>query len=262
MTINNNLVQHSENEKEKTQAKRWKSLRKRLEDSFTALSFAEINLPDKARQYLDETPQNWSLREKLEEFFVASTFAESNMPDQAKQYLDITETSQNWSTKKRLEDSFVASSFAEQGSHMIAQEYLESQPPLAGRVYGDIVYWGTVVATVLTIFGQIFSFVNKSNFLPPSYVLSSIWQQTSVEQIWRGALGHMPHGHWYLKHLSTGPGITETSLALGVFIVIPAMVGSGLTLFKERNRFFGSMAMTAALITTISMVGLLPLPVG
>jgi hypothetical protein len=165
-------------------------------------------------------------------------------------------------TRQFLEDTYSAGVLAEEGAQDLARDYLSSTPPLAGRVYGDIVYWGTVTATILTILGSIFSFVSNNNFLAPSYVLSSIWQQQSVEQIWEGAIGHLPQGHWYIHHLTTGNGITEFGMAFGVFIVIPALIGSGMILFRERSHLFGSLAMTAAIITTISMLGLLPLPMG
>jgi uncharacterized membrane protein len=161
-----------------------------------------------------------------------------------------------------IEDSFAAGAIAEEGAREMAREYLAASPPLAGRIYGNIVYWGTVVATIVTIIGSIISFLSKSEFLSPSYVLSAIWQQQSVEEIWQGAAGHLPKGHWYLNHLTSGNGITELGLAFGVFIVIPALVGSSMVLFREKNHLFASLAATAAFITAISMVGLLPLPIG
>jgi len=206
------------------------------------------------------TEQRKGAGKALEDLGTAVPFAESNLQEKAVEFLDAPTGDRSFG--QNLENTFVAAAFAEEGSHETAQKYMDSYPPLAGRVYGDIVYWGTVVATVLTIIGQMVTFIGKNSFMAPSYVLSSIWQQESVEQIWNGAIGHLPQGHWYLAHLGTGPGITEMSLALGVFIVIPALLGSGLILFSERDRLFGSLAMTAALITIVSMVGLLPLPVG
>ncbi len=161
-----------------------------------------------------------------------------------------------------LEDTYYAGSLAEEGAQEIAREYLASTPPLAGRVYGNIVYWGTVVSAIMAIVGMVISFVSKADFVHPSYMLSSIWQEMSVSQIWQGAIGELPKGHWYLKHLATGNGITELGLALGVFIVIPAMLSSAYVMIKEKNVFFASLAIIAAFITTVSMVGLLPLPVG
>lgn len=142
------------------------------------------------------------------------------------------------------------------------REPLDATPPLAGRVYGNIVYWGTFASAILVIFGSVMSFVSGRHYVDPAYMLSSIWQQHSVSRIWQEAVGHLPQGHWYLDHLGTGDGITELGLALGVFVVIPAIIGSALVLFKERNIVFGTFALIAALITTISMVGLLPLPIG
>jgi uncharacterized membrane protein len=161
-----------------------------------------------------------------------------------------------------LESSLAAGTLAQAGAQDLAREYMASTPPLAGRVYGDIVYWGTVVSAVLAIIGSIFSFVTKPDFLHPSYILSSIWQEHSVEQIWQGSLGHLPHGHWYLDHLASGSGLTEFGLAFGVFIVIPAMIGSAYVLFKNKNTLFASLAIMATCITSISMLGLLPLPIG
>jgi hypothetical protein len=135
-------------------------------------------------------------------------------------------------------------------------------PPLSGRVYGEIVYWGTVIGTLIAIIGTIVSFVSKDSYLPTSKVLTGIWQQKSVEEIWLSAAGELPNGHWYLNHLSQGSGLTEFGLAFGVFCVIPAMIAGSYFLFKENKVVFGVLAILAAIITTVSMLGLLPLPVG
>lgn len=161
-----------------------------------------------------------------------------------------------------FESSLAAGTLAQAGAQDLAREYLASTPPLAGRVYGNIVYWGTVVSAILAIIGSVFSFVTKADYLHPSYIISSIWQENSVEQIWEGAVGHLPHGHWYLNHLASGSGLTELGLAFGVFIVIPAMIGSAFVMFKNKDTLFASLAIMATFITTISMVGLLPLPIG
>ena len=134
--------------------------------------------------------------------------------------------------------------------------------PLSGRVYGDIVYWGTVVGTIIAIFGTIYSFLSKDEYLSTSKTISGIWQQKSVETIWQETVGHLPQGHWYLNHLTEGSGITEFGLAFGVFTVIPAMIASAVVLFKEKQNLFGVLAIIATLITTVSMLGLLPLPIG
>jgi hypothetical protein len=155
-----------------------------------------------------------------------------------------------------------AVTFAEAGQTEEAKQILGLKPPAAARIYGDIVYWGTVAAAVIAMLGQVFTFVSKANYIAPSYLLSSIWRSVNVAGIWEGAVGSLPNGHWYLAHLSSGNGLTEAGIALGVFIVIPAMLASAYSLYKQRSVFYGTLAVIAAVITMSSMLGLIPLPIG
>ena len=134
-------------------------------------------------------------------------------------------------------------------------------PPLAGIVYGEIVYWGTILGTIITIVGTVISFVTKANYISPSHMISSIYQEKSVEAIWTSAVGVRPDGHWYFSEMFTGDGFTCFGLSVGVFVVIPAMLGSAIILFRDKNHFYGSLALVASLITFVSMVGLIRLPI-
>jgi hypothetical protein len=87
-----------------------------------------------------------------------------------------------------------------------------------------------------------------------------MWQGGSAKEIWQGATGSMPQGAWYLSHLTTGDGLTAFGISLGVFSVIPALLGAGIVLFRDKNLFFGSLAIIVTIIVIISMVGLIPLP--
>ena len=92
--------------------------------------------------------------------------------------------------------------------------------PFSGIVYGDLVYWITIAATLMVIVGSIITFVTTNNYIDPSYMLSGVWEGKTVEEIWKGAVGAQPDGHWYLPHLTTGNGMTAGGIALGVFCVI------------------------------------------
>ena len=163
--------------------------------------------------------------------------------------------------RDKIERLTEAITFAEAGQPEVARQILDIKPTLAGKVYGDIVYWGTVVAALLALLGQVVTFVTKANYIDPAYMLSAIWQNHSVEKIWQGATGSLPQGHWYLHHLLTGNGLGEAGIAFGVFVVIPAMIASSFILYRQRSAFFGSLAAIAAVITMASMFGLLPLPI-
>lgn len=125
--------------------------------------------------------------------------------------------------------------------------------PVAGVVYGDTVYWGTIAAAILTLVGQVVNFVSQNNHIAPSYLLSAIWQGKDVDNIWGTAVGAAPDGHWYMGHLTAGDGLTTAGIALGVFVVVPAIIAAAVVLFKQRERLFGAMALIAAAITVVAM---------
>lgn len=127
--------------------------------------------------------------------------------------------------------------------------------PVAGVVYGDMIYWGTIAASMLTLLGQIISFVTSKNFMSPSYLLSSIWQGKSVDEIWKDGAAGLPEGHWYLNELATGDGLTTAGLALGVFTVIPAIAASALVLLRQRQHLYAGLATVAGIITTLALLG-------
>jgi len=127
--------------------------------------------------------------------------------------------------------------------------------PIAGVVYGDIIYWGTIAGTFIVIAGSIMTFVTKNNYIDPNYLLSSIWEGRTVEEIWTGAVGAQPDGHWYLSQLGTGNGLTAGGIALSIFSVIPGILGAAFVLFREKQVLFGSLAIVGAIIILAAMIG-------
>lgn len=140
--------------------------------------------------------------------------------------------------------------------HETQGEGNDSKPeiPRAGVVYGDIIYWVTIASTVVVIIGSIITFVTTNNYIDPNYMLSAIWEGKSVDEIWKGATGVQPNGHWYLPHLTTGNGLTAGGIALGVFSVLPGIAGAAYLLFKDGQRLFGALAVLSAIITAYALV--------
>lgn len=135
------------------------------------------------------------------------------------------------------------------------------KPAFAGILCGNIIYWGSMITAALAVIGGIIIFVTKTNFTDPAYFISGIWQMKTPTEIWEGSvLGHQPAEHWYLPHLASGDGFTNFAIALGVFSVIPALIGAAILLLREKKMLFGIFALIAAVITIISMMGLTPLP--
>ncbi len=135
-------------------------------------------------------------------------------------------------------------------------------PPLAGIVYGDIIYWGTALGAVISIIGTVLAFVTRSNYVSPADMITGIWQEKPYNEIWVKAVGSAPNGHWYLGRLGTGDGLACFGLSLGVFVVVPAMLAGAYFLYRDGDVFYACLAVIASGITVVSMLGLLPLPVG
>ncbi len=139
---------------------------------------------------------------------------------------------------------------------------MEEEKPkaqLAALIYGEIVYWGVLLGSVIVIIGSVLAFLGD-NYIPASYWLSSIWKGESVHEIWKGATGALPMGHWYLAHLTTGDGLTAFGLSLGVFAVLPALLLSSASLFKEKDKVYGALALIGGIVVLIAVLGIIPMP--
>lgn len=133
------------------------------------------------------------------------------------------------------------------------------KPPLAGLIYGEIVYWGVLAGSVIVMVGSVLAFLGD-NFVPVSYWISSIWKGETVYQTWKGATGALPNGHWYLSNLTTGDGLSALGISLGVFSVVPALFLSAAALFKEKEWLYGALAMVGGIVVVIGVLGLAPMP--
>jgi hypothetical protein len=131
--------------------------------------------------------------------------------------------------------------------------------PFAGLVYGEIVYWGVMLGSLIVIVGSIVAFITRDNFVPVSYWLSSVWKGESASQVWQGITGPLPVGHWYFSHLATGDGLTALGISLAVFSVVPALFLSSAVLFKEGDRLYGSLALVCGVIVLSGVLGLIPI---
>jgi hypothetical protein len=132
--------------------------------------------------------------------------------------------------------------------------------PVAGVVYGETVYWMTIVGSLISIVGATMGMWGAECRIHPSYVFSAIWEGRSTADIWEGAVGQIPNGHWYLEHFGTGDSLAMFGLVIGVFSVIPGMIASAIILFRKKEPLFAVFALLAAGLCLVSCFGLISMP--
>ena len=139
-------------------------------------------------------------------------------------------------------------------------EETRPKPTVSALIYGETIYWGTILGSLITIVGSVIAFLSRKNVMDVGYIFTAIWEGKTNAEIWQGGIGSLPNGHWYLSSLSNGDAITMFGLALGVFVVIPAMFGSAICLIKEKKYLFGVLAIIGGLIILLSFLGVFTVP--
>jgi hypothetical protein len=124
-------------------------------------------------------------------------------------------------------------------------------------VFGDIIYWVTVVAALLCMIGPALSFAAMGdNLLNPHHLFSQIWSGADPASIWATAGGGAVEGRNWLYNFAGGDGITQIGLIIGCSVALPAMVAAALIfIFKEKTIGWALGALWIAGLVTISIIG-------
>ena len=129
--------------------------------------------------------------------------------------------------------------------------------PLAQILYGEIVYWITIVAAIICMIGPVISMVSKdNNVLNPHYLFSAIFAGKNVETIWEEAGDGFPGGHFYLNHFTTGDGFTQFGLALGCSVGLWGLIAVAGAYLSEKNYLYVFLSLWVGLLIFLSMVGI------
>jgi hypothetical protein len=135
--------------------------------------------------------------------------------------------------------------------------YQKSLIPISGVIYGQTIYWLTLLSSCLVLLGTIISFLEKDSLIPANQLLQSIIDGKSVDQIWHGiGLSDAPDMFFFLANPSFGESITMIGIGIGVSSVIPATFFSAYFLKKSRNPVFAVLAIMAGLLTCFAVSGI------
>ena len=117
--------------------------------------------------------------------------------------------------------------------------YQKSLIPISGVIYGQTIYWLTLLSSFLVLLGTVVSFIEKDSPIPTKQLLQLVIDGKNVDQIWQElGLSPAPDILFFLANPSVGESITMIGIAIGVSSVVPATFLSAYFLKKSRNPVF------------------------
>ena len=88
--------------------------------------------------------------------------------------------------------------------------------PVAQTLYGEIVYWVTIVAAIICMIGPVLSMYNvEGNVLNPHYLFAAIFEGKDAHTIWNEVGGGFPGGHFYFTHRKASGKAVEVRVISG-----------------------------------------------
>ena len=130
------------------------------------------------------------------------------------------------------------------------------QSPIA-RIYGEIVYWCTIVASILVIISTTCAFLGMYGLVDPAYLFSSIWNGKEATEIWLNSTGQLPGAHWYLYQLWNADSSAMLGIVLGILSVVPASFAAAVIFFKQGQNIFGVMGILTGMLILLPCLGLI-----
>ena len=129
--------------------------------------------------------------------------------------------------------------------------------PKAALKYGAIVYWVTIASCIICMVGPVISIAFPgNNVLDPYMLFNAIFQGKDATTIWQEVGGGFPGGHFYLKHLTYGDGITMLGLALGCSVALWALLASAVEYAKEKTYTYVVLSIWVCLLVALSLLGI------
>ena len=130
------------------------------------------------------------------------------------------------------------------------------QSPIA-KIYGEIVYWCTIVASFLVIISTMSAFLGMHALIDPAYLFNSIWTGKEAAEIWFNSTGQLPDAHWYLHQLWNADSLAMLGIILGIFSVVPASFAASAIFFRQGQTYFGVMGLLTGLLILLPCLGLI-----
>ena len=131
--------------------------------------------------------------------------------------------------------------------------------PRAQRIYGEIIYWITIVACLICMIGPVISVANPdNNILNPYLLFDAIFDGKNPEQVWNEAGDGFPGGHFYLEreYLGYGDAFTQFGLVLGCSCAFWGLLAAAVAYAADRRWLWVVLALWVATLVFLSMTGI------
>lgn len=131
--------------------------------------------------------------------------------------------------------------------------------PRAQIVYGETIYWITIVACIVCMIGPAISVaIPENNVLNPYTLFNTIFEGKSSEEVWQEVGGGFPGGHFYLdrQYLGCGDAFTQCGLALGCSCAFWGLIAAAAAYASEKTWLYVVLALWVATLVLLSMIGI------
>jgi hypothetical protein len=131
--------------------------------------------------------------------------------------------------------------------------------PRAQIVYGEIVYWVTIVACIICMIGPLIAMASpKNNVADPWFLYSSIFAGNDPHTVWEEVSDEFPGGHFWAKNFTKGDGFTQFGLALGCSVALWALlIAAGMYLIVDKVYLYCFLALWVAALVFLSASGII-----
>lgn len=126
-------------------------------------------------------------------------------------------------------------------------------------IYGGIIYWFSIVATVVCTIGPVIIILfPDNNVINPHYLFSAIWEGKNAETVWQVVGGEFPGGHFWLHNLNTGDGFTQFGLVIGCACAFCALIGAVIVYLQEKPKAYlwALLSLWVASLVLLSVLGI------
>ena len=130
--------------------------------------------------------------------------------------------------------------------------------PLEQVVYGDVVYWVTIVAAIICMVGPLLSMIFvEDNILNPHYLFAAIFAGNDPESIWKEVGNGFPGGHFWYTNPTSGDGFTQLGLVLGCSVALWALLATAVIYARRRIFLYTALALWVAAMVALSVVDII-----